>query len=614
MSSLPASSVPQSTPTPTSPTTSRPVRSSRLVYMTFGLVFLLGLFMAQLPTLAQMAKQKVQPGGEQSGADWGLVTDVEKLVNGYYVEKPDQSKLTKGAIDGMLEALDDPYAAYIPADDADEFEKEMTGSFSGIGCQIDVREGWLYVVSPLEDSPALNAGVLAGDKITKVDGKTTQNKTSDQCIKMITGPEGTVVHIDIQRAGQDLSFDIKRARIVSKSVRGFRRLSDNTGHWDYLIDPAQKIAYVKMSQFTPTSPKELQEALGHAEEQAGVKSGKLGGLILDLRNNPGGLMDAAIAIVDMFIDEGRIMSTKGRAFEEVVYNASKGINTPQYPIAILVNGSSASASEIVSGSLQDNHRATIIGTRSFGKGLVQTVQGLRRDPGASVKFTTQKYYLPSGRLIQRTDDSKDWGVDPSPGMYIPLSDAESLALAYRQLHWGILHKPGAELPKGYEPMPALEEQHWADPAWIESMAKDKQLAGALKAIEGKVTQGDWTKIGDEPDQTAKIELAELKRLEKSETFLNKQFAATEKRIEALQSVSSTGKPAPKIPDLWADSLDLTGGTIQVRDKDGKVIADLKITGRDVERWVAFADVEKDPTKDTSKDTAKAPQEKPSGQQ
>ena len=258
----------------------------RLLVLNFVLVFLLGLFVAKLPTtIAQIA-------GKTEGIS--LVYDVERMLLANFVDKPDPDKLTKGAIDGMLESLDDPYAEYVPADEAADFEKAMTGSFSGIGCQIDVKDGWLYVVSPLEDSPAFNAGIIAGDRISKVDGKSTQGKTTDQCIKMITGPEGTPVRLDVQRNGQDMMFDLKRAKIVSKSVRGFRR-RDEAGHWEYLLDPETKVAYVRMSQFTPTAPQELFDALDEAQKEAG---GPLGGLILDLRYNPGGLMDAAIEIVD----------------------------------------------------------------------------------------------------------------------------------------------------------------------------------------------------------------------------------------------------------------------------------------------------------------------------
>lgn len=575
----------------------------RLMVLSLLMVFLLGVVVAQ--GVAQM-------GGKTRSID--VIDEVERMVSANYVEQPDQAKLTKGAIDGMLEALDDPYAEYIPADEAAEFEKAMTGSFSGIGCQVDTKDGYLYIVSPLEDSPAFNAGVLAGDKIVKVDGKSTQGKKIDECIKMITGPEGTVVHLDILRMGQEIPLDITRAKIVSKSVRGFRRENEG-GHWDYIIDPAHKVAYIRLSQFTPTSPEELREALHHAADEARVEPEKLGGLILDLRNNPGGLMDAAIEIADMFLDEGRIMSTKGRdggAFPEVVYRAAFSPYTPKYPIAVLVNGNSASASEIVSGSLSENKRAVVIGTRTFGKGLVQSVSGLRREAGASVKFTTQRYYLPSGRLIQRSDDSTVWGVDPTPGMFLPITDAENLACLLRRRDWDILRKDGAALPEGVEGAPALSDQHWGDPAWIETTAKDKQLAGALRTMDAKITGGEWLKLSDEENLHGAIALSELKKLEKGQTALLKALAASEKRIETLQTIASTGKGSVQTPDLWPDAIDLTGGMVEVRDKDGKVIADLKITGRDLERWLAYADIEPPakPAEPAAKGSAKAGEHTP----
>jgi hypothetical protein len=317
------------------------------------------------------------------------------------------------------------------------------------------------------------------------------------------------------------------------------------------------------------------------------------------------------------------MSTKGREggnFPEVVYKAGPSPNTPKYPIAILVNGNSASASEIVSGSLSENNRAVVIGTRTYGKGLVQSVTGLRREPKASVKFTTQRYYLPSGRLIQRSEDSKVWGVDPSPGMFMPISDTENVAALLKRRDWDILRKDGAALPEGVEVIPPVDQQHWEDPSWIESTAKDKQLAGALKTMDAKLAGGDWEKLNGDPDEHGHIALAELKKLEKTQTFIMKSLAANEKRIETLQSLASTGKGVDKMPDLWADTIDLTGGMIEVKDKDGKVIADLKITGRDIERWLSFADIEapaepadaadakdKDGAK---KDSAKADEHKP----
>ncbi|MBY0260949.1 MAG: PDZ domain-containing protein, partial [Phycisphaerales bacterium] len=385
----------------------------RLTLLNLSLVFLLGMFLARLPTtLAQMG---VSPATDF----WSPVREVQELLTSSAVTKPDPEKLQKGAIDGMLEALDDQYAEYIPAEDEKEFEKQMSGTFVGIGCQIEMRDGWLTVVSPLEDSPALAAGVMANDRITKVEETSTFGLTTDACIKMLTGEPGTKVSFNVQRDGRDIPFTITRARIVSKSVRGFRR--DAAGHWDYLIDPERKVAYVRMSQFTPTSPEEFREAIREARAAAGSE---LGGLIFDLRGNPGGYMDAAIRIADMFIESGTIMSVKGRSDPAVVFTAEDVGEHFRFPTAVLVNQGSASASEIVSGALQDHERAVIVGTRTFGKGLVQSVHALRQPRGAQVKFTTQKYYLPKGRLIQRMDDSTTWGVDPTPGFFVPMSDAE----------------------------------------------------------------------------------------------------------------------------------------------------------------------------------------------
>lgn len=567
---------------------STPSSPRRAFFMNLLLVFLLGLFVAKLPsTLAQMS-------GRDDG--WFLVSDAREMITRNFVDKPDQQKLAKGAIQGMLESLDDPYAEYISAEDSADFEKAMTGSFSGVGCQIEVKkDGWLYVTSPMEDSPAFNAGILAGDRISKVNDTSTHGLTDQKCIKLITGPEGTPVKLDVLRNGQELTFNLTRAKIVSKSARGYRRLPDASGHWDHLIDPADKIAYIRLSQFTPTAPEELTAALEQATAAAG---GSLNGLVLDLRYNPGGIMDTAIEIVSMFVDEGsRVMSTKGRNTPEVVYKAQKQDVSLKYPVAILVNGNSASASEIVSGSMQEilgpSGRVVVIGTRSFGKGLVQSVTSLPHDQNAILKLTTQHYYLPSGRLIQRTDDATVWGVDPTPGFFLPISDTEALNAALTRRSWDILRKPGTDLPADVEPTPAIADQHWDDASWIESTARDKQLAGAISTMQAKIKTGDWKKLSDAQVQSKAIATKELKTLEKTQELMGKEFARIEKRIETLESATSAEKEKPKeATDLWPDTLDLTGGIVEVRDKDGKIITDLKITGRDLERWLAIADLEK----------------------
>ncbi len=550
----------------------------RRTVMNAVLIFLIGVLVARLPaTLAQIT-------GKAEFLE--TVDDVYKAIMTGYVDAPDATKVQNGAISGMLEALNDDYAEYIPEEDAANFEKEMTGHFSGIGCQIEMRDGWLTVVTPLEDTPAFNAGIMAGDRIVKIGDKSTFGLSADECIKLLTGEAGTPVTFTVQRNGVETPYTLTRAMITSKSVRGISRINDGSGHWNYIIDPAKRIAYIRLSQFTPTAAQELAEAIQEARRQAGGKGESdgavLGGLILDLRNNPGGVMDGALEIADMFLDGGVIMSIRGRSSPPVEFRAQAEGTLPDFPMVVMVNENSASASEIVSGSLSDHKRAIIVGTRSFGKGLVQTVAHLPHAPKAQVKFTTQRYYLPSGRLIQRTDDSTDWGVDPSPGFYVPMTDSEQVDAILKRRQWDVLSKAGGE--------PAAD-QHWADPAWVRTTAEDKQLAAAVEAEQTRVATGEWKPVSDAKEQHGKIEVSELRDLRKSQRLLGLEFAQIDKRIAALRKQANGGGAAPEIKDLWSDDLDLTGGRVDVFDKDGKPVAQLKVTGRDLERWLLNADVQ-----------------------
>jgi carboxyl-terminal processing protease len=583
-------------------------RPRRLTFLNLALVFLMGLFVARLPsTLAQIR------GG--SGDFWGPVREVQNLLSSSAVAAPDQDKLRQGAIEGMLEALDDQYAEFIPPADAKEFEKQMSGTFVGIGCQVEMRDGWLTVISPLEDSPALNAGVMAGDRITDVDGKSTFGLTVDECIKMLTGEPGTKVSFTVQRDGRDIPVTVTRARIVSRSVRGFRRDASGTGRWDYLIDPERRVAYIRMSQFTPTSPRELREAVQEARDAAG---GELSGLIFDLRNNPGGYMDAAIRIADLFLTSGRIMSVRGRTNPEVVFAAEASGEHYDFPVLVMVNQASASASEIVSGAIQDNDRGVVLGTRTFGKGLVQSVHPLTSLADAQVKFTTQKYYLPSGRLIQRTDEATVWGVDPSPGFFVPMSDPEQVAWILLRRDWDVIRADGQPAREGQEFPPPPAEQRWTDPEWIASVAKDKQLGAAVRAVQSRLESGAWKGVSGEADEHGKIAVAELNTLTRLRERMSKEFMRIEKRIDTLEKVAATGKGTDQMPDLWADKVDPTGGKVRVVDRDGRLLVELDITGRDVERWIAAGDIrvvpgtqaEPPPAPAQPKDAAKASEPSP----
>jgi carboxyl-terminal processing protease len=569
---------------------------TRQTVLVFLFVFMLGIFAAHLPANVSAFAQAVG-GPPAGGAGQPAVTDynffdplveIRSILRREYVDAPDAAKMQQGAIDGMLEVFNDPYTVYIPAAESRNFNKDLTGQFVGIGAEVNVEGGFLKIISPLEDSPAYNAGIQAGDRVVEVDGKSTQNKTVDECVDMLMGEPKTPVKLTVERnldgqsEPQKLDITVVRDHIVVKAVRGLRRVDG--GDWQYLLDPAadagKKIAYLRLSQFTPTAASEFKETMN----ALGAAKGDLGGLILDLRGDPGGLLEAALEIADLFLADGKIVSVRGREGDEVVH-AAKGPGTlPDFPVILLVNGGSASASEILSGSLSDHQRAVVLGTRTFGKGLVQSVQPLRQTPGAALKFTSARYYLPSGRLIQRKDDSAVWGVDPTDGFYVPVTAREEYDRLMARRDRDILRKEAS----------GASEDRWLDPAWVEGQAKDKQLAAAVKSMEAKVAggaQGAWTPPNPGVKQEFEIAKAQLSQLEKARDRLELELGKLDKRIDAIE----TGEPEAKNNrrDLWPDEAKIEDGHLDVYDASGKLVARLKITGPDLERWLVDADVEVD---------------------
>ena len=317
-----------------------------------------------------------------------IFTEVISLIENNYVEPQDTQKLIYGAIKGMVQSLD-PHSSFMTKEEHEELLISTEGSFSGIGIEITVKDNILTVVSPIEDTPAYKAGLKAGDKIVKIGDKVTNDMTLTDAIKYIRGPKGTEVELTISREGVDkpLVFNITRDVIPLQSVK--------SSQLDY------DIGYVRISNFQGNTSDDLVIALDRLE-----KAHKLKGLILDLRNNPGGLLDQAIKVSDEFLDSGLIVSTKGRnKDQDIEESAHKNKKERNYPMIVLVNGGSASASEIVAGALQDNKRALILGTRTFGKGSVQTVLPL--SDGSGLRLTTARYYTPSGRSIQLSGISPD---------------------------------------------------------------------------------------------------------------------------------------------------------------------------------------------------------------
>jgi carboxyl-terminal processing protease len=313
-----------------------------------------------------------------------LFGDVFERVRSDYVEKPDDAKLVESAINGMLAGLD-PHSSYMDSKSFRDMQVQTRGEFGGLGIEVTMEDGLIKVVAPIDETPAAKAGVMANDIITHLDDEPVQGLTLNQAVEKMRGPVNTKIKIRITRKGIDKPVEVSLTRDVIR-VRSVR------SHME-----GDDVGYVRITQFNEQTTEGLRRAINDMSTQQGDK---LKGFILDLRNNPGGLLDQAISVSDAFLEKGEIVSTRGRNAEETQrYNARAGDLTKGKPVIVLVNGGSASASEIVAGALQDHKRATILGTRSFGKGSVQTIIPLGSGNGA-LRLTTARYFTPSGRSIQ----------------------------------------------------------------------------------------------------------------------------------------------------------------------------------------------------------------------
>jgi carboxyl-terminal processing protease len=321
-----------------------------------------------------------------------LFGDVFERVRADYVEKPDDSKLVESAINGMLAGLD-PHSSYMDPKSFRDMQVQTRGEFGGLGIEVTMEDGLVKVVAPIDDTPAAKAGVMANDVITHLDDEAVQGLTLNQAVDKMRGPVNTKIKLTIMRKGADKPIEVSIVRdiIRVKSVRWHPEGGD--------------VGYIRITQFNEQTTDGLKQAINDLNAQLGAD--KIKGYLVDLRNNPGGLLDQAISVSDTFLEKGEIVSTRGRNPEETQrFNARPGDMTKGKPVIVLINGGSASASEIVAGALQDHKRATLIGTRSFGKGSVQTIIPLGAGNGA-LRLTTARYYTPSGRSIQAKGISPD---------------------------------------------------------------------------------------------------------------------------------------------------------------------------------------------------------------
>ncbi|MCE9603610.1 MAG: PDZ domain-containing protein [Planctomycetia bacterium] len=362
-----------------------------------------------------------------------------------YLYEVDERKLFEGAMDGLVEKLGDPYSGYHGESETKEFREQLGQEFGGIGVEItlDRETKILSVLSPLVGSPAYENGMMAGDKILKIGDKETKGFTTHDAMRLLRGKPGEIVKLTILHQGETepKEIEIRRAIINVDSVLGDRRSPD--GKWDYTLAADPTIGYIRIAHFGEKTIEELRKALEQCRDK------HVRGLVLDMRNNPGGLLTAANEVCDQFIKQGVIVTIRERGGRERErYEATGAAPYPDLPLAVLVNGDSASASEIVAACLQDNQRAIVVGTRTFGKGTVQTP--IELEGGKSLlRLTIASYWRPSEKNIHRRPDAKEdeeWGVQPSPGYEVKLDEKTELTMMQRRRDRDIVHRPGEKPP------------------------------------------------------------------------------------------------------------------------------------------------------------------------
>ena len=379
----------------------------------------------------QQEEKRLREINDENYALYQLLVDTIDQVEANYVKPISKKELIEAAIGGVLNKLD-PYSDYIPNEGVEDFRADLENRFGGLGIHTSKQRDKLVVVSPLADSPAYRAGIRPDDVITAINGESTKDMSLDESSDKLKGPVGSRVTLTVERKKKG-TFDVVLTRdlINIPTVSGCSRNADDS--WNYWIDVRNKIAYVRISSFSQKTTDELESVLKKLTDS------DMRGLILDLRFNPGGSLGAAIEVCDMFVDEGTIVSVKGRVTDEKTWFASKGKTLTRVPMAVLINHYSASAAEIVSACLQDSKRAKIVGKRSFGKGSVQNVIDM---DGGALKLTTSGYFRPSGHNIHREEgfaEEDEWGV--TPDMIVKLNSYQNEQVLWRYQFLDILLNP-----------------------------------------------------------------------------------------------------------------------------------------------------------------------------
>lgn len=492
----------------------RPVNSSQRI---IGKLALLVVVITLIGNVAAFAI--IRPYGILS--DMGVIAQAREQIHMRYVDEVDDQALIDAAIAGMAQTLGDVNTEYFSAEQLAQFNEHFTGKFSGIGAEVGLQDDRLLIIAPLDDSPAWRAGVLPGDIVLEIDGYDTLGIDIFQAVKRLKGEAGTDVTIKVRHAdGTIKDLTITRATIEVASVRGYQRNPGNG--FRYMIDPANQIAYVRLTQFGQNSHIELRQRLTRLKDN-GMKA-----LILDLRDNGGGLLDAAVEISDLFLSQGKtIVSTKGRAEPQSTVRSTSKTLLADLPVVVLVNGQSASASEIVAGALKDNGRALIVGTRSYGKGSVQQLIELG-DGTSAIKLTTAYWYIPSGRMIHRHEDALQWGVDPSDGCFVPMDNEQVRAMLMKRRE-----------NEANDPYKSLEGA--ISPQWVREALLDDQLAAALQATQSYLSDRAWPKVGITIDE-ALAEPTERESLEQRKQELEQLLEQVDEQLQSLDEPAAVDSP------------------------------------------------------------------------
>jgi carboxyl-terminal processing protease len=426
------------------------MRKSSLLFV--GAVFGMGVATLGLETRFLASQPAQAASADDTYQQLHLFGDVFERIRAGYVEKPDDGKLVEAAINGMLTSLD-PHSSYMDAKSFRDMQTTLKGKFAGLGMEVTVEDGLIKVISPIADTPAARAGILSGDIISQVDGEAVQGLTLSQAVAKMRGAVKTSVKLTILRKDrkEPLELNLTREVIEVKSVK-FRQEDD--------------VGYIQITQFGDRTTDNLRDAIESLRKDIGED--RLKGYVLDLRNDPGGLLDQAVGVCDIFLDKGEIVSTRGRNPEDIKrWDARHSDVTKGKRLVVLINGGSASASEIVAGALQDHKRATLLGTRSFGKGSVQTIIPVGND--AALRLTTARYYTPSGRSIQAK------GIEPDIKVLEAIPDelkGKDEAKGEASLRGHLANDKGEDLS-------ASQAYVASDPA------KDTQLIAALDLLRGK---------------------------------------------------------------------------------------------------------------------------------